>query len=1026
MKHPTLKGILILGIAVAVGYFVASQINGFLALSVNEKSLPTIPDLGTPIDPEPGEPIAPFLAIELPAGAETDELYRRASQVLADALVYRTGSQPEIRAAEDPIQAGRSIRVAADASAASEQGQGFALRSQGAEPDLAISVSGEGRLGTIQGLYYLADQLRAGINEDQLATLDKTIKPAMEYRFVDLGAVGMVPDPKAWRGDNYSHHSQAFEQVILPEAPFIDEAALAEVEGQFQEYVQRMVAFGYNGIIIDGFLEYIDFNKVGDGQAVYAADSPYRQQHEALRASLGEMFAYAADMGLAVIFKTDMLNLSPPLEDYFEQELGGRDPGDQALWAVYGQGLAEFFETFPYAAGLMIRIGEAGSIYNMQGWDYYSTLDVRTDDAVQKMLQTFTQVAADYDKTIFFRTWSVGVGEVGDMHTNPETYQRVLSSIAAANLVVSTKYTMGDYYSFLPLNPTLASGPFKRIIEFQARREFEAFNAFPNYLGSLHQAALQELSAQNPEIAGVWVWTQGGGPQRAGPWSLYPFNGFWQTYDDNVYATAQLAWDPNIDLETLTEKWVRLTLSDDPGTVEKLTEMQFLTRKAVLDGLYIGPFAEKQVLAMGLEPPPMMWIFEWDIVSGSSAALSAVYMAMPKQVDAAIAEGFAAVETVQQMQALVQDTQPDSYYQPGLREKLLASLAYEENLLETLAWYRQGFLSYYRWLDTGEPTAYQAWQAGYEAYLAAKADHLTTYGADLDFPAYNFFAAEAGMAHVERSQAMIWLARGLLLVIAVTFMIGLGFVQAGLPAFQGKNGFRALWVALVKPWRTQEVRPLTKADWLIVSLWPVTLIFLGRLALSSFLSANYLLLVVLLWGPFCAVLLLRHSGESRFNLWAAITAPGLLGIGLPMAVVAIRGPVFYWYQFWSNDVYRTLYVTAAVVASVWLLYVIYATIRALYGQPRPAVVGELLLAGGVGLLSLGAVVGLAGLDPALTAINDELAVLPLGLSRILGMTTHLGIPPDLPLYIIALGLVLILVGWLLGRIRPSRRSLTTV
>ena len=40
-------------------------------------------------------------------------------------------------------------------------------------------------------------------------------------------------------------------------------------------------------------------------------------------------------------------------------------------------------------------------------------------------------------------------------------------------------------------------------------------------------------------------------------------------------------------------------------------------------------------------------------------------------------------------------------------------------------------------------------------------------------------------------------------------------------------------------------------------------------------------------------------------------------------------------------------------------------------------------------------------------------MLPLGLSRILGITTHLGIPPELPIYLMAVGALFLAVGGLL-------------
>ena len=51
----------------------------------------------------------------------------------------------------------------------------------------------------------------------------------------------------------------------------------------------------------------------------------------------------------------------------------------------------------------------------------------------------------------------------------------------------------------------------------------------------------------------------------------------------------------------------------------------------------------------------------------------------------------------------------------------------------------------------------------------------------------------------------------------------------------------------------------------------------------------------------------------------------------------------------------------------------------------------------------GASVYFIGLENMLTYLNDELLVLPGGLSRIMGITTYLDIPLELPLWVIYAG-----------------------
>jgi len=57
-----------------------------------------------------------------------------------------------------------------------------------------------------------------------------------------------------------------------------------------------------------------------------------------------------------------------------------------------------------------------------------------------------------------------------------------------------------------------------------------------------------------------------------------------------------------------------------------------------------------------------------------------------------------------------------------------------------------------------------------------------------------------------------------------------------------------------------------------------------------------------------------------------------------------------------------------------------------------------------------ALLALPGLERALTTINDQMAIVPLGLSRILGLTFHLGVPTALPMWLLTAGGILGMLG----------------
>jgi len=79
---------------------------------------------------------------------------------------------------------------------------------------------------------------------------------------------------------------------------------------------------------------------------------------------------------------------------------------------------------------------------------------------------------------------------------------------------------------------------------------------------------------------------------------------------------------------------------------------------------------------------------------------------------------------------------------------------------------------------------------------------------------------------------------------------------------------------------------------------------------------------------------------------------------------------------------------------------------------------------GVQILLVGLAFLIFGLEESLTALNNELLVLPAGLSKIMGITTHLGIPLELPIWILlfAAGLIVISLIGLLIRERQSKKN----
>jgi len=872
----------------------------------------------------------------------------------------------------------------------------------------------------------LVDFLSIRYTEKDLSELDR-IRTAPEgggaelpIRIVDLGGVGVLPDTANW-GTNYEHNQHFFEDVMKVNPPFIDSLALSRERAKLGMYCGRMAGFGYNSIALPWFLEYINFDQLGGGREIYGDASNYRLRHDALSREFGQLMQVAADSGLSTYLWTDMVALTPPLKNYFEDRFGLVDTENPDFWTVYGKAAEEAFEKFPNVDGIIIRIGEAGSIYNKPGWDYTSELYVRTEKAVKLMLEAFLDAAEKYDKTIIFRTWSVGVGKIGDMHTNPETYQQVLGDIQSDHLVVSTKYCSGDFYSWHMFNPTLYQGDHRRITEIQAKREFEGFGSIPNYIAPLHQSALQSFLEKSDKLEGVWIWTQYGGPLRAGPMIIYPFHGFNVINDVNVYSISKLVENPYADLNSVLANWIGDYFGTDSLLVSNLSSVFMDSYEVMKKGLYIGEYAKYDVRALGLELPPMLWIFEWDLLGASSSVFSNLYFITRDHFQAVMDEGLEAVRGAIAMKDLLLEARDRVEFNTGDYDRLLESVDYEIELFRLLDYYRQYFMHYYHWIDTGDLQSKASSQLALGQFKAVMDFHEKKYGKNLNTLGMDFEETRTGLKIAEETTASVRWAK--VVVVIFIFLLILGIPGAVRDRANRKFAGSLLFDSIFRPYLISGLNLYHGTKRLAIFL--VSLYLLSLVIFSSFSS---LLFPVFIGGlslifVLALTVMMKRGKETAKILVSLMAAKVLVMVGI-LTIVAIRGPNYFWYLFWTSDPFKTIFLSLLIML-LFRKFQVYLILCRKWSQEGGAALRALVfIMLGVQILLLGVALLVFGLEASLTAINNELLVLPAGLSKIMGITTHLGIPLELPLWIIlfASALIMISLSWFFIRKKKSWKS----
>ena len=364
----------------------------------------------------------------------------------------------------------------------------------------------------------------------------------MELRcLADLNGPFFAPD-RPFR--NWS--AFPYYQTDQPQPPYVDCDLLAWGLARAKAQLIELHAQGYTGVVLDNLAHLVGFEQ--SPTLIYAESSPFRRRAAIYRTAFSELFSAAAALGMEVFVTADMQWSTPPLR----RAVGALQADNPRLAELNRLALEELFTSMPQVQGLVIRVGETGGAHD-QGDDYTGHMIYTSPAELRSLLKTLLPVCERHGRLLVVRSWSIGIGELGDLLWSPERYHETFGGLSSSSLIVSIKHGPADFFRFLPPNPTLGNSGPPQVVELQNRREYELFGMVPSSVAELHRASLRHNLEHNRNFAGIWAWNStggwGGGTAAIGErgWSL------WTELSSAL--TARLLREPDLDSEAFVRAW---------------------------------------------------------------------------------------------------------------------------------------------------------------------------------------------------------------------------------------------------------------------------------------------------------------------------------------------------------------------------------------------------------------------------------------------------------------------------------------
>ncbi|GAA5480651.1 hypothetical protein Hhel01_04180 [Haloferula helveola] len=357
------------------------------------------------------------------------------------------------------------------------------------------------------------------------------------------------------------------------------------IRDDLRQFAGEVSAIGYNAVTLDDL--------------AHLAPHPLHEEDiarriEAFREEFSRIFPILDEFGLKIYLTSDIIPLTPAIE----AEMGG----DHRKLEDYFLGLvSDLLDDFPLIAGIILRIGESDGVDVKD--PIHTRLHLTSAAETNRLLRRMVPLFEEKERDLILRTWTVGAHRIGDLIWHRKTLAETLKGIDSPRFIVSMKHGESDFFRYLPLNRAFFRTPHPKIIELQARREYEGAGEYPSFIGWDCEKFARELEgAEN--VVGMSVWCQTGG------WHRFRRLPFLKNAGDDTW----IRLNTFVALRVFRDRQpVEEAVRDFVGEDRAVATLELLrcADTVVHDLIYIEDFARQKLFFRRVRIPPLLHMY-WD------------------------------------------------------------------------------------------------------------------------------------------------------------------------------------------------------------------------------------------------------------------------------------------------------------------------------------------------------------------------------------------------------------------------------